>query len=159
MDLRPNSSFRPYITSTISLFIIGWGCAALAIFTLTPTVWARWLLFFGGSLGLTGLALPVTWFLNLRFPSNPPAGRLSDCATGHLGWRVRSLADLAPAGAPGYFVDRSRPGCWSDCHRISHPHARKCPLATRPFTATPTRNNLPLITTNRKNEPARTSLG
>jgi len=74
MELRPNSSFRPYIASTISLFIIGWGCAALAVFTLSPTVWARWLLFFGGTLGLTSLALPATWFLNLRFPSKPPAG-------------------------------------------------------------------------------------
>lgn len=41
---------------------------------LTPTVWARWLLFFGSTLGFTSLALPVTWFLNLRFPSNPPVG-------------------------------------------------------------------------------------
>jgi hypothetical protein len=41
---------------------------------MTPTVWARWLLFFGCTLGLTGLALPVTWFLNLRFPSEPSAG-------------------------------------------------------------------------------------
>ena len=72
MDNRPNSSFRPYLTSTISLFIIGWGGAAFAVLTLTPTVWARWLLFFGGSLGLTSLALPATWFLNLRFPSDPP---------------------------------------------------------------------------------------
>jgi len=72
MELRPNSSFRPYIASTILLFIIGWGGAALAVFTLAPTVWARWLLFFGGTLGLTSLALPATWFLNLRFPSEPP---------------------------------------------------------------------------------------
>jgi hypothetical protein len=74
MELRPNSSFRPYIASTISLFIIGWACAAYAVFILTPTVWARWLLFFGGTLGLTSIALPVTWFLNLRFPSDPPVG-------------------------------------------------------------------------------------
>jgi hypothetical protein len=74
MEIRPNSTFRPYIISTISLIIIGWGSAALAIFTLTPTVWARWLLFFGGTLGITGLALPVSWFLNLRFPSEPAAG-------------------------------------------------------------------------------------
>ena len=74
MELRLNSSFRPYIISTISLFIIGWGSAAFAVFTLTPTVWARWLLFFGGTLGLTSVALPATWFLNLRFPSEPPAG-------------------------------------------------------------------------------------
>jgi len=74
MEPRPNSSFLPYLASAISLFILGWGAAAIAIFALTPTVWARWLLFFGGTLGLTGLAMPVTWFLNLRFPSEPPAG-------------------------------------------------------------------------------------
>ena len=74
MEPRPNSSFLPYLASTISLFVLGWGAAAFAIFALSPTVWARWLLFFGGTLGLTGLAMPVTWFLNLRFPSQPPAG-------------------------------------------------------------------------------------
>jgi hypothetical protein len=74
METRPNSTFTPYLASAISLFVLGWGAAAIAIFYLTPTVWARWLLFFGGTLGLTGLAMPVTWFLNLRFPSNPPVG-------------------------------------------------------------------------------------
>ncbi len=74
MDIHPNSSFRPYLASALSLFIVGWGTAALAVFTLTPTVWARWLLFFGGTLGLIGLALPAAWFLNLRFPSDPPVG-------------------------------------------------------------------------------------
>jgi hypothetical protein len=74
MENRPNSSFRPYLASGIILFILGWGGAALAVFLLTPTVWARWLLFFGSSLGITSLALPITWFLNLRFPSDPPVG-------------------------------------------------------------------------------------
>jgi hypothetical protein len=74
MEPRHNSSFLPYLASAISLFVLGWGAAAIAILALTPTVWARWLLFFGATLGLTGLALPVTWFLNLRFPSEPPAG-------------------------------------------------------------------------------------
>jgi len=74
METRHNSSFRPYLSSAISLFVLGWGAAALTVFSLTPTVWARWLLFFGGTLGLTGLAIPITWFLNLRFPSDPPAG-------------------------------------------------------------------------------------
>ena len=74
MEPRPNSSFLPYLASAISLIMLGWGAAAIAIFALTPTVWARWLLFFGDTLGLTGLAMPVTWFLNLRFPSEPPAG-------------------------------------------------------------------------------------
>jgi hypothetical protein len=74
MEPHPNSSFRPYLASTISLFILGWGAAVIAIIMLTPTVWARWLLFLGGTLGLTSLGLPIMWFLNLRFKSNPPAG-------------------------------------------------------------------------------------
>jgi hypothetical protein len=74
MEPRPNSSFIPYLASMISLFVLGFGTVAIAILALTPTVWARWLLFFGGTLGLTSLALPVTWYLNLRFPSQPPAG-------------------------------------------------------------------------------------
>ena len=73
MERRPNSSFLPYLASTIILFLIGWGGSAVAIFMLPPTIWARWLLFFGSTLGLTSLALPTTWFLNLRFPSSPPA--------------------------------------------------------------------------------------
>jgi hypothetical protein len=74
METRPKPSFLPYLASAISLIVFGWGAAAIAVFALTPTVWARWLLFFGGTLGLTGLALPATWYLNLRFPSEPPAG-------------------------------------------------------------------------------------
>jgi hypothetical protein len=74
MRTNPFSTFRTYLVSTITLFIIGWGGAAAAIFTLTPTVWARWLFFFCGTLGMISLALPVTWFINLRFRSDPPAG-------------------------------------------------------------------------------------
>ncbi len=74
METNPFSPFRPYLASAIILFVLGWGGAALAILTLTPTVWARWLFFFCGTLGLIGLALPATWFLNLRFRSDPPAG-------------------------------------------------------------------------------------
>jgi hypothetical protein len=66
-------SFKPFLASAISLFVIGWGTVAVAVFQFTPTVWARWLLFFGITLGLTGLAMPATWFLNLRFPSDPAA--------------------------------------------------------------------------------------
>lgn len=74
MEPRPNASFLPYLASTLCLIVFGFGAAAFSIFYLTPIVWARWLLFFGSVLGLTGLALPITWFLNLRFPSEPPAG-------------------------------------------------------------------------------------
>jgi len=74
MEPNPYSPFRSYLASFIILFFTGWGSVAVSIFTLSPTVWARWLFFFGGTLGLIGLALPVTWFLNLRFQSEPPAG-------------------------------------------------------------------------------------
>lgn len=74
MDSHSPSTFRPYLASTISLLVLGFGAVLFAVLALTPTVWARWLLFFGGTLGLTGLGLPVMWFLNLRFKSSPPAG-------------------------------------------------------------------------------------
>jgi len=74
MESQPAPTFRPYLASALSLFIIGCGSAAFAVIMLTPTVWARWLLFFGSSLGLTSIGLPVMWFLNLRFKSEPPAG-------------------------------------------------------------------------------------
>jgi hypothetical protein len=65
--------FRSYLASTLTLIVLGLGLWALAIFQFKPTVWARWLFFFGWDLGLTGLAMPVAWFFNLRFPSTPPA--------------------------------------------------------------------------------------
>ncbi len=74
MEPQNNTSFRPYLASTITLLVLGWGAVAAAVVVLTPTVWARWLLFFGLTLGLTAVAIPITWFLNLRFKSNPPVG-------------------------------------------------------------------------------------
>ncbi len=74
MDQSFRLPFRPFLAASIFLTLLGGGLFALAIFAFTPTVWARWLFFFGGTLGLTGLALPAIWFLNLRFPSKPPAG-------------------------------------------------------------------------------------
>jgi hypothetical protein len=74
MNPRPPSPFRAYLVVSIILVLVGGGIVTYAILMLRPVVWARWLLFFGGSLGLTGLALPVTWFLNLRFRSEPAVG-------------------------------------------------------------------------------------
>lgn len=66
--------FRPILTAAIILFVLGTGLFSVAVFALEPTVWPRWLFYFGGTLALTGLVLPAAWFLNLRFPSDPPAG-------------------------------------------------------------------------------------
>lgn len=74
MKPHPSPSFRPFLTSTLTMFILGWGGLALLIYTTEPTVWPRWGFYILWTLALTGTSLPVTWFLNLRFPSDPPAG-------------------------------------------------------------------------------------
>lgn len=70
-DISPRvANFLP---AAIILFILGWGgLVALAILTL-PTVGPRWLFFFLCVLAITGTVLPITAFLNRRFPSTPPA--------------------------------------------------------------------------------------
>jgi hypothetical protein len=73
MDTSPRLAFRPFLVASIILCLLGAGVFALAVLVFEPTVWPKWLFFFGGTLTLTGLALPVAWFLNLRFPSTPPA--------------------------------------------------------------------------------------
>jgi hypothetical protein len=66
-------SFRPFLISTIILFVLGWaGLFLITNFTL-PTLWPRWGFFALLVLALTGTALPVSFFLNRLFPSTPPA--------------------------------------------------------------------------------------
>jgi hypothetical protein len=74
MEPRPLSPFRAFLPSVLILIIIGWGGLALLFTFSLPTVWPRWAFFVLWDLALTGTALPVTWFLNLRFPGTPPAG-------------------------------------------------------------------------------------
>ena len=54
---------------------VGWGGLILLIFVFEepPFVWARWAFFALWFIALAGTALPITYFLNLRFPSQPPA--------------------------------------------------------------------------------------
>ncbi len=70
-----NPSTGQYISSALFLVLAGLGGLALLIFVfeLPPLVWARWAFFALWFIGLTGLALPIVLFLNLRFPSSPPA--------------------------------------------------------------------------------------
>ncbi|MCJ7435213.1 MAG: hypothetical protein MUO77_17165 [Anaerolineales bacterium] len=71
--MQSQPTFRAYIVSTLFLIIIGWsGLAALMTFTV-PTVWPRWGFFLLWVMALTGLALPVSYFMNQQFPSDPPA--------------------------------------------------------------------------------------
>lgn len=70
MPSRP--SFRPYLLQTVILLLLGWGGLFLIVFYTEPTVWPRWGFFAFWSIGLTALALPVHYFLSVRFPSENP---------------------------------------------------------------------------------------
>ena len=66
-------TFRDYLPSTLSLTLIGWGGLAAILYLSPPFVWARWGFYVFGILALTGISLPIVYFLHLRFPSDPPA--------------------------------------------------------------------------------------
>jgi len=72
MDTNQSPSMRSVLLAALFLGATGWlGMAAVLLFTL-PTVGPRWLFFFTVVVAITGSALPVTAFLNRRFPSAPP---------------------------------------------------------------------------------------
>ena len=63
---------RTFLPLSVFLSFIGWGGLLMVIQSTLPTLGPRWLFFFLGVLALTGPALPIVYFLNLRFPSDPP---------------------------------------------------------------------------------------
>ncbi len=76
--MTPNTSPRVanFLPAALFLFIIGWGGLAALTVTTLPTVGPRWLFFFLCVLAITGTVLPITAFLNRRFPSTPPPSAL-----------------------------------------------------------------------------------
>ena len=66
---------RQYLYSSAFLMLLGWVGLILMIFVLSvpPLVWARWGFFALWFIALSGTALPISYYLNLRFPSDPPA--------------------------------------------------------------------------------------
>ena len=65
-------SFWAFLWISLVLFLIGWGGLVVLIMLTVPTLAPRWLFFFLLTLALSGTALPVAYFLNRRFPSDPP---------------------------------------------------------------------------------------
>ncbi len=65
-------SFWSILWISLFLAIIGWGGLLILVFITLPTLAPRWAFFFLLTLGLSGTALPVTYFLNRRFPTDPP---------------------------------------------------------------------------------------
>lgn len=75
MDENSNQAIplKYYLPGMLVLLMIGAIGIALLLTLTLPTIGPRWLFFFFVVLFVTGLFLPLAWFLNLRFPSNPLA--------------------------------------------------------------------------------------
>src|SRR3990172_11895026 len=64
--------FKPFLIVSLILGIFGiLGLALLFGFTV-PTLGPRWLFFFFGAAGVSGVALPIVYLLHWRFPSPNP---------------------------------------------------------------------------------------
>ena len=73
METRHNSQLKPIMITSVLLFFVG-VLGLVLLFTMTvPTLGPRWLLFFLITMAVSGFVLPAAYFLNIRFPSNPPA--------------------------------------------------------------------------------------
>ena len=72
--MKSNTSPRVanFLPAALFLIILGWGGLTALIIATLPTVGPRWLFFFLCVLAITGTILPITAFLNRRFPSTPP---------------------------------------------------------------------------------------
>jgi Ca2+/Na+ antiporter len=75
MANRSGPTFNSYLPVCLFMFIVGWGGVAWLVFFTLPAVWQRWGFFLLLTVALTATALPATYFLNLRFPSRPPANQ------------------------------------------------------------------------------------
>ena len=71
--MEENLEFKSFGLSALALTIIGFGGLYFIITQTLPYVWARWGFFVFIFMGLTGIALPIVYFLHKRFPSEPPA--------------------------------------------------------------------------------------
>lgn len=62
-----------FLPTTLLFVLVGWGGLFALLNFSEPVLWPRWLFFFLVVVAFTGAALPVTSFLNYRFPGEPPA--------------------------------------------------------------------------------------
>lgn len=63
---------RTFLPLSVLTTLIGWAGLIIVIQGTLPTLGPRWLFFFLGLLALTGPSIPITYYLNKRFPSDPP---------------------------------------------------------------------------------------
>ena len=66
--------FFPILVTGILLAVVGRIGVAYIVLMIDPELFPRWLFFFLIFLGLSGIAIQLTGFLNRRFDSDPPVG-------------------------------------------------------------------------------------
>lgn len=71
--MEEKTEFKAFGIPALTLIIIGFGGLSIIVTQTLPIVPARWAFFVFMFMGLTGLALPIVYFLHKRFPSQPPA--------------------------------------------------------------------------------------
>jgi hypothetical protein len=71
--MNEQPGFRSYLIQSLILATAGWGGLALLLVYSLPLVPARLAFFILWVMALTGTALPITYLLNRRFASDPPA--------------------------------------------------------------------------------------
>ncbi len=59
--------------SAILISLIGWVGLFFLLQYTQPFLGPRWIFFFLLTMGVSGTALPIVYFLNVRFPHDPPA--------------------------------------------------------------------------------------
>lgn len=73
METLKHHSFKEFLPSFLILTLFGWIGLILVIILLLPTLGPRWLFYFFLILAISGSIMPVVYYLNKRFPSNPLA--------------------------------------------------------------------------------------
>jgi hypothetical protein len=92
-------SVKSTLPAAILLVVIGSAGLFYVILNTLPYPGPLWLFFFLSVLTVTGIFLPIAAFLNLRFPSTPPAGR-------NVAVREASLAGIYFATLAWLQIDR-----------------------------------------------------
>lgn len=72
MNTQKLPSFWSILWVSLVLCLIGWGGLVVLIYITLPTLAPRWLFFFLLTLAMSGIGLPIVYFLNRRFPASPP---------------------------------------------------------------------------------------
>jgi hypothetical protein len=68
--MNDKPSFRPFLVSTLILFVGGWGGLVLLLNFSLPTLWPRWALYALIVLTATGTFIPIFYWFNKTFFSN-----------------------------------------------------------------------------------------